>query len=158
MMQAFRYELDPNNAARSALSSHCGAARFAVAVIGGELASKLAKAIPVKLSSARDLADPGFLKNFAHQQSIFFLYGNAVAALKNLYRKTDSEKAASAAAAEQAVSAINSVSAQSFLASGRGMAMFPRGMDQPRRRVLDKIISIIANGLIQIIYDTTPKK
>ena len=28
-MQAFRYELDPNNRARSCLSSHCGAARFA---------------------------------------------------------------------------------------------------------------------------------
>ena len=28
-MQAFRYELDPNNATRSALASHCGAARFA---------------------------------------------------------------------------------------------------------------------------------
>lgn len=29
MMQAFRYELDPNNASGSALASHCGAARFA---------------------------------------------------------------------------------------------------------------------------------
>ena len=28
-MQAFRFELDPNNRTRSALSSHCGAARFA---------------------------------------------------------------------------------------------------------------------------------
>jgi hypothetical protein len=27
--QAFRFELDPNNQARSALSSHAGAARFA---------------------------------------------------------------------------------------------------------------------------------
>ncbi len=27
--QAFRFELDPNNRARSALSSHAGAARFA---------------------------------------------------------------------------------------------------------------------------------
>jgi putative transposase len=29
MMQAFRFELDPNNASRSGLTSHCGAARFA---------------------------------------------------------------------------------------------------------------------------------
>jgi hypothetical protein len=29
VMQAFRFELDPNNRTRSALSSHCGVARFA---------------------------------------------------------------------------------------------------------------------------------
>jgi putative transposase len=44
MMQAFRFELDPNNASRSALASHCGAARFSynwgLALVKGRLSER----------------------------------------------------------------------------------------------------------------------